>query len=150
MIVAIAQVYYEELEEQETVRPVRDDEPCRKGSEAVDLKKLCAIFGDGDRIVIQRRRIHFKTVDAGLEPDNLIRAAKRDGEWYVELAAFFSFFHWDRNQITVCGRGCNKVVIPNGQTYRQGVDGYHEGYTYIKVSALGMKATLDGATLEIE
>jgi hypothetical protein len=144
---AIAQRYYEELEEQDAVR---GEEPGLRRSGSVDLQKLCAIFGNNERILVQRRTIHFKTIDAGLEPDNLIRTVKRDGEWYVELAAFFIFFNWDRNQITVCGRGCNKVVIPNGQAYQKGIGGYQEGYTYVRVSALGMKATLDGATLEIE
>jgi hypothetical protein len=144
---AIAQRYYEELEQQNAGR---HGELGRRGSAAVDLQKLCAIFGNNETISVQHRMILFKTIDAGLEPDNLIRTVKRDGEWYVELAAFFSFFNWDRNQITVRGRGCNKVVIPNGQIYRQGIDGYQAGYTYVKVSALGFQATLDGATLEIE
>jgi hypothetical protein len=145
--VAIAQRYYEVFE-QEDERRYGDCGQC--GSGAVDLKKLCAIFGKMERTMAQNRRIHFKTIDAGLEPDNSIRTAARDGEWYVELAALFNFFNWDRKQITVQGRGCSRVVIQNGQCYQKGIDGYQEGYTYVKVSALGLTATLDGDTLEIE
>jgi len=144
---AIAQRYYEELDDQDAGR--YGELGCG-GYGAVDLQKLCAIFRNNETVPAQHRMVLFKTIDAGLEPDNLIRTVERDGEWYVELAAFFIFFNWDRNQITVCGRGCNKVIIPNGQTYRAGIDGYQEGYTYIKVSALGFRATLAGATLELE
>ncbi len=125
------------------------EDPCYQDEEARDFSTITAIFGR-PKTESLRLRVRFIMLDAKVDPDNLIMATKRDGEWYVGLTAFFIYTYWDGKQIKVNVPGCNTVVIPNGQVYQKGVAGYQDGYNYVKVSALGMRATLKGETLEIE
>ncbi len=115
----------------------------------IDLHRISAIFQTAPSLLPLRLRIHFNTIEARVDPDNLIMAANIDGEWYVGLAAFIVFTRWDGQKITVRVPGCNAVVIPNGQPYKRGIAGFQEGFNYVKLSALGLNATLQGDTLEI-
>ncbi len=94
-------------------------------------------------------KVHFTTIATKVDPDSKFNAKYLDGEWYLESDAFGVYANWDGSQETVDIPGSNALAIAAYQNYQPGVDGFWDGVTYIKVSALGLQATLDGSTLDI-
>jgi hypothetical protein len=94
-------------------------------------------------------KVHFTAIATRVSPDSLFDAKYLDGEWYLEAGAFGVYANWDGSQETVNIPGCNALVVAAYQNYQPGVDGFWDGVTYIKASALGLQATLHGSTLSI-
>ncbi len=94
-------------------------------------------------------KVHFTTIATKVNPDSKFDAKYLDGEWYLESGAFGIYANWDGSQETVNIPGCNALAVAAYQNYQPGVDGFWDGVTYIKASALGLQATLDGSTLDI-
>jgi hypothetical protein len=113
-----------------------------------DFTNIANIFGR-PKTVCLHVKAHFTTLDTQTDPENLIAAAKRDGEWYVGLTPLILYADWDCKQVKVTIPDRGRVVISNGQTYQKGIDGYQDGYNYVRLSALGLRAALNGDTLEI-
>jgi hypothetical protein len=94
-------------------------------------------------------KVHFTTIATKADPGSKFNAKYLDGEWYLEASAFGVYANWDGSQETADIPGCNVLAVAAYQTYQPGVDGFWDGVTYIKVSALGLQATLKGNTLDI-
>jgi hypothetical protein len=94
-------------------------------------------------------KVHFTTIAIQVDPDSKFNAKYLDGEWYLESGAFGVYANWDGSQETVTLPGGNTLVVAAYQNYQPGVDGFWDGVTYFKVSALGLQATLNGNTLDI-
>ena len=95
-------------------------------------------------------KVHFKTLDPKTPSDKMFDAKYLDGEWYVESVAFGVYANWDGKQATISIPGYDPLTVQAYQYYEPGVDGFWDGVTYVKVSALGLQATLNDDTLDLE
>ena len=94
-------------------------------------------------------KVRFDGIATKTDPGAKFNVKYIDGEWYVELGAFGVYAGYNGTQGTITIPGCSQLVVPVYQYYEPGVDGFWDGVIYIKASALGMKATLDGGSMEI-
>jgi len=90
------------------------------------------------------------------------KGIQRDGEFYLELYVFKNYYEWSPGEYTVNIPGHPVVRFPATQSYKAGVDGYtdHTNHSnisvprrlciFIKLSALGLKATEKDGVLWIE
>ncbi len=95
-------------------------------------------------------KVHFNTLDTKVDPEKKFNARYLGGEWYLESGAFGAYASFDGKQATVSIPECNTLTVQVYQYYEPGVDGFWDGVTYIKASALGLQASLYEGTLDLD
>lgn len=75
----------------------------------------------------------------------------RGGEGYLPIVVFAHYAEFDGVKATVSVPGYDPIIVRDKQEYIAGTNGFTEsGRVFIKLSALGLKANIQGDTLWLE
>lgn len=99
---------------------------------------------------VQYYKVKLTGLDTGRGPDETFMYQVLDGEGYLAHSAFGRYVDWDGTKTTITLPGAGTVSVPAGSKYEPGVNGFEQyGYTFIKLSALGLKPTISGDVITL-